>query len=66
MCEMINQKDEQPSKGSQVAGGLGLGLIFGVAIGAALNNLAIGIAIGILFGGAFGAGMRRPTRNKDK
>lgn len=43
------QKEELVKKGS----GIGLGMIFGVAIGIATDNIGLWIALGIVFGSAY-------------
>ena len=38
---------------------VGIGLVFGVALGAAFDNVAIGAGIGLILGAAFGAAFSR-------
>ena len=33
---------------------VGIGLVIGIAIGAAMDNVGLGIALGLVFGAAFG------------
>ena len=39
---------------------VGIGLVFGVAIGAATDHVGIGVALGIVFGAVVGAITNRP------
>ena len=46
--------------------GVGSGLLFGVAIGIAMNNIAIGIALGLVFGTGTGAAWELKQNPKGK
>lgn len=48
-----------------MARNIGIGLIFGTAIGAALGNVGLGIALGLVFGAAL-APVASATRKKDE
>ena len=45
---------QAPSRTAAVGRGAGIGLVLGVAIGAATDNVGLGIALGLVFGAALG------------
>ena len=51
----------------KTAAGPGIGLVLGVAIGAATDNIGLGVALGLVFGAALGtAGSRKEEADPPK
>jgi hypothetical protein len=44
---------------------MGLGIVLGVAIGAATDNMGLWVAMGVIFGAVFAAASRRRKRESD-
>ena len=60
---MTQPSDEarKDNLGRRAAAGMGLALVLGLALGAAMDNIALGLAIGIIVGGIGVAIDRRRT-----
>lgn len=53
-------------KDNKLASGIGLGMIFGVAIGVATDNLGLWIGVGLALGAGIGNSlMKKDKKNKD-
>lgn len=64
MAKNLNKRQDDKKKQSMA---IGLGLIFGAAIGLLLDNLAIGVAIGLLLGVAYsGSGAYADKKKSQK
>jgi len=51
---------------SMVGIGAGLGLTFGIAIGAVMGNVGVGVAIGLVFGAGIGAAISSMKNRKNE
>ena len=60
-----NDTKKKTQSGNAFPTGIALGMLLGVAIGAAIDNLALGIAIGMLLGIAVGVVWKRQAKGDD-